>query len=351
MKIDTSGWKRFSIADIFETKKLGKKVQIPTGASVSEKDLKSGNIPRISASNFNNGIIGYFTSSHKNYRVYENFISVSFLGTVFYQESKASLDMKVHCLKPKDHELNTYTATFLVSVLRSEIGKILYDDQISSTSILKLSFMLPAKKYGDFYEPDYKYMQDFMQKIEKKVNDSFLNLQVEPKEIENIDLASWKEFSIDELGFIKYHGKRLKKADRIDGDTPFLTAGKENQGVATYVDSSKLDTYLNAITIDMFGNCFYHRGKYAGDDNIYFLVNHKLSENCKIFIACCINNFCKEKYDFSNQFRQSDLDSLAVLLPSKIQNDNVYEPDYEYMQSFIKNIYKCSKIELNILKF
>ncbi len=177
-KIDTSKWKRFSVADIFETKKTGKRVQVPTGASVGAKDLKKGNVPRITASHSNNGIVGYFNSCHKNYRVYENFISVSFLGAVFYQKSKASLDIKVHCLKPKDCELNTYTAIFLVSVLKNEIGKISYDNQLSSTSILNLSFMLPAIECAQFYKPDFAFMQNFMHGIEKSVNADLVNLQL-----------------------------------------------------------------------------------------------------------------------------------------------------------------------------
>ena len=39
------------------------------------------------------------------------FISVSFLGTVFYHPYKASLDMKVHSLKLKSKELNEYIDT------------------------------------------------------------------------------------------------------------------------------------------------------------------------------------------------------------------------------------------------
>ncbi|MCR2088058.1 restriction endonuclease subunit S [Campylobacter upsaliensis] len=179
MRVDTSKWKKFDISDIFETKKMGNTFQVPTGASVNAKYLKDGNIPRITASNINNGVFGYFTSNHKNYRIYENFISISFLGTIFYQEGKASLDMKVHCLKPKYHELNTYTATFLISILKKEIGTILYNDQISSTSILNLSLTLPAIKCDDkIYKPDFKYMQNFMQEIEKSIDEDLTNLHI-----------------------------------------------------------------------------------------------------------------------------------------------------------------------------
>ena len=45
-----------------------------------------------------------------------------------------------------------------------------------------------------------------------------------------INIDNWKEFAMSDLGFKNYHGKRLKKSDRLEGDIPFITAGKENQG-------------------------------------------------------------------------------------------------------------------------
>ena len=92
MKIYTSGWKEFKLNQIFK---------ITTGACVNKQELEKGKIPRISVKGINNGIQGYFkTINSKNYREEENFISFSFLGTCFYHPYKASLDMKVHCLKP-----------------------------------------------------------------------------------------------------------------------------------------------------------------------------------------------------------------------------------------------------------
>ena len=113
--IDTSTWTKFRVSDIFVTEKHGSGLQVPTGAMMPKKDLEDGGIPRVTVSNFNNGITGYYADSDdKNYRTYQNFISVSFLSTVFYQPDKVSLDMKVHCLKPLNYELNTYSAGYIV---------------------------------------------------------------------------------------------------------------------------------------------------------------------------------------------------------------------------------------------
>lgn len=149
MKMDFAKWKEFKISDVFITNKIKDKLQVPTGASISRSKLTNGNIPRISVTNINNGILGCFEDlKDDNYRVYENFISVSFLGTVFYQKVKSSLDMKVHCLKLKDRDLTTNIALFLVSVIRNSIAKYAYSDQLSSTVLPHLKIFLPTCEDG-----------------------------------------------------------------------------------------------------------------------------------------------------------------------------------------------------------
>jgi hypothetical protein len=167
-KIDVSSWGNFLISDVFETNKKGKSIQVPTGANIQKKDLKDGAIPRITVTGVNNGVFGYFEDipNNDNYRIYENFISVSFLGTVFYQERKASLDMKVHCLKPLCHTLNKYTGEFLVSAILASLKESSYSDQISSTVLPMLSIKLPTDTQG---KPDWQYMEEYMKNIESKV--------------------------------------------------------------------------------------------------------------------------------------------------------------------------------------
>ena len=61
--LNTNLWKTFLIKDLFETKKQGKRIQVPTGASVDKSKLiVDGKIPRITVTNANNRIYGYFDS-------------------------------------------------------------------------------------------------------------------------------------------------------------------------------------------------------------------------------------------------------------------------------------------------
>ena len=161
----------------------------------------------------------------------------------------------------------------------------------------------------------------------------------------SVCIKNWKEYNLKDIGFSVFHGCRQKQADREDGNIPLLTAGKENQGVATYI-GNPLCQYKDSITVDMFGNCFFHKGVYSGDDNIYFFINAKLNDYIKIFIASVINKQNSTLYDFNSQFRQPQADTLTVLLPSKTNNT----PDWEYMESYMKNIMQESEKQLENLQ-
>lgn len=174
-KIDISKWGKYKVEDLFETVGPAGRKRVPTGGMIKKTDLVNGDIPRITVSGENNGVLGYFGNiDSSNYRIYENFISVSFLGTVFYHPGKASLDMKVHCLKPLNIALDLMTAQFLVTVLRKKISNFEYNDQLSSTVLPNLEIELPTTPNG---KPDWIYMKNYMLSIVEQSKISLSNLR------------------------------------------------------------------------------------------------------------------------------------------------------------------------------
>lgn len=163
LNLNNIKWKTFKIYEIFETESKGNKKQIPTGCYVPKRDLKeNGNIPRITVTDLNNGVFGYYDyigNKPNDYRVFTNFISVSFLGSMFYQKDNASLDMKVHCLKIKGKELNENIALFLISCIKSSLQYSSYGDQVSSTVLPYLEFLLPIDKEEN---PNWDFMNNYL---------------------------------------------------------------------------------------------------------------------------------------------------------------------------------------------
>lgn len=158
MNLMDKEWKEFKCEDIFD---------IYTGASIPVKDLIDGDIPRITASETNNGVIGYYKKMDiKNYRELNNFISVSFLGGVFYQPYTASLDMKIHAVKLKDREFNKSLGNFLVRVIKQTVSRFTYGDQLSSKDLPRQKILLPVDDEG---KPDYEFMESYMKEKENKM--------------------------------------------------------------------------------------------------------------------------------------------------------------------------------------
>lgn len=150
----------------------------------------------------------------------------------------------------------------------------------------------------------------------------------------------WKEFELSgENGiFQNFHGKRLVKENRIGGAIPLLTAGESNQGVSDFISNQELERYSDCISIDMFGNAFYHEYVCCGDDNIYFFINNEISKEAKLFIVTCINNN-KSKYSYGKQFRQRNADTTRIMLPI----NKFGEPDFEFMERYVKYIATSKK--------
>lgn len=335
--IDTSTWTKFKVSDIFVTKKHGSSLQVPTGAMMSKKDLEDGDTPRVTVSNYNNGITGYYADSdNKNYRTYENFISVSFLGTVFYQPKKVSLDMKVHCLKPLDYELNVYSAGYIVSIIRKAISNFAYSDQLSSTVLAELEFALPATSDG---QPDWDYMESYMKAVMEESEKSLENLKKADDTKHLIDVSGWGEFQITDLFDMSLPKGDLQVKKVEDGDIPLITPSNFNNGMLQRISEKSPSTLYDkgSLTVDMFGNAYFQEEDFFvtahGHVNV-LLPKTDLNVYTGTFLASTIRAMFFDKYGFNEMCTLKVLKAESIKLPIT----STGEPDWQYMEDYMKQI-------------
>lgn len=148
--------------------------------------------------------------------------------------------------------------------------------------------------------------------------------------MQSLDEKEWKPIPLSDL-YMNGHGKRLTKENRISGNKPLLTAGESNNGVAEFISNKDMPEHSDFISVDMFGNAFFHPYKATGDDNIYFFENKDLSDDIKIFT--CVNiekQACK--FSYGKQFRQPNADGLKIMLPVTDSG----EPDCAYMAEYAR---------------
>lgn len=338
-KIDCKEWHLFKIYDVFETEYVGKQIQVPTGAYVSKKELKEGLTPRITVSGISNGIVGYYDCSDKNYRVFENFISVSFLGTVFYQKSKASLDMKVHCLKPKNIILNEKLAFFLATIIRKMIMESKYSDQISSTVLPNIDILLPSlTDENGRYTPDWEYMENYIDKIEQLAQQKFNTIKHIKKEKHKIDSQKWAEFKVGDLfpKIIKPNVLHSREIIQDSDGIPYVVRSKFNNGIKCYAKqtSNMKPSPSGTVTFGAENATFFYQSKdYISGRDIYYIDTTQYSKKMCFFIISCLKTL-SNKYSYNYGMFPDLLKEDIIKLPV----DEKGNPDWKYMEEYISNI-------------
>ena len=352
MQVNTSNWHAFKISDIFETQSKGKKLQVPTGANVPVKDLvENGSTPRITATGINNGIYGFYDycgNKQKDYRVFNNFISVSFLGTVFYQENEASLDMKIHCLKPKDVTLNKYTGHFLVSAIKSSLKKSSYADQISSTVLPLMVINLPVDDKGN---PDWKYMEQYIKNFEVKANTKINNLQdIKKYNRHKINITNWTKYHLYDIElFYIDAGTKMDKVKMTDNNPTinFVGRANNNNGVTMCVDRTDDVPYkAGYMTLSLggeyLGSCFIQDKEFYTSQNVVVLIpKWDMPDTIKQFIAASVFKEARSHYKaFDDELNRHIKTDFSFYLPT-VNN----HPDWEYMDNYMKRL----EVKANII--
>ena len=160
--------------------------------------------------------------------------------------------------------------------------------------------------------------------------DKFVN---EIKQIEKININNWKEFKIKDL-FECNTAKQLLKVEQ--GNFPYITRSGFNNGLTKFVKRVKDKVNEeNCITIGAEGFfAFYQEEKFMAGNKIYVLRHKKLNKLNGLFI-CSVLNSIVNKYSYNNA---RILDKIRNEI-HKFPVDDKGEPDWDFMEKYIKKMY------------
>lgn len=329
-------YKEFRVGDLMDMK---------SGKRVTKKKQIKGDIPYVTAVSTNNGIDSYIGNPPF---VVNNVITMSFLGDGFYHPYDVSFKDGTYGFKLKEEgkesrEVYLYLLT-QIKKQGSQLGD--YSNGLRGNQIVEFIIQLPVKTLEDT-EPDWEYMEEYIKQKELTYIDK-LNLEFEKKKEQLIELIGEESgyINIDDLPTAKfkvkdlydniYRGKRITKNDRVKGDIPLVTAGKEALGISEYIKGHTTQGVSNTITIDMFGNVFYRDYPYYMDDNIIVLHNEDISKENNLYIASTLNCL-KEEYSYASQFRMKSLESVKIELPINPEVSEIV-PDWKTMEDYVNGI-------------
>ncbi|MGI9461665.1 MAG: restriction endonuclease subunit S [Alphaproteobacteria bacterium] len=290
-------------------------------------DIVKNGIPFVSRTGKNNGVIAFVEKIEGQAINPANTISVAASGSSvcssFYHPYEYYSGFHVFILSPKNKKMSVKEMLFYCLIIKSNAYRYNYGRQLNKT--------LPYLKVPDVNNiPDYvkNATMPSMPKDNKMIGNKI-----------NLYATQWKTFVIKEL-FNVVHGERLTKPNRYQSDEniPLLTAKSLNNGAAECISfedfKNEKKCYFDKITIDMFGNCFYHPYRYFADDNVFTLLpKHSQNKYSSIFLLSILDRL-KYKFSFGRQLRFYNFLNEKISLPS-LKNG---EPDWQFMENYIKSL-------------
>lgn len=189
--------------------------------------------------------------------------------------------------------------------------------------------------------PDWKFMEEYIKSLHCKP----ITTKKETHLLTDINTQNWKEFRISNLFDVVLSKGDIKFDDVEKGDIPLVSSGETNNGIVGYISNDgdgKAEMFDgNLITVDMFCNAFYQKEPFYavshGRVNI-LLPKFKLTAYIAMFICALIKN---EQYKFSygRAVYSTVCEDIEIKLPAILNpQTNKYEPDWQFMENYIKSL-------------
>lgn len=335
LKIEDREWKDFFIEEVAE---------INSGRDIYEAERISGNTPYVSSSSVNNGICHFI--SNTNETLESNCISVNRNGSVgyaFYHPYKALYSNDCRKLRPKQQ--NKYVAIFIAIQITAQKNKYSYGYKMGTGRLKRQKIMLPIDNDG---KPDYVFMEQYIKERELQIVQKYIkyigNIAQNGGVIQSLDSRDWKEFYLHEIFTTIQRGKRLKTADHINGNIPYVSSSAMNNGVDNFIgNDGKVRKFNDCLTLansGSVGTTFYHSYEFIASDHVTELKSSRLNKYSYLFIAAIVQRL-EEKYSFNREINDTRINKEKILLPVD-ENGN---PDYDFMEQYAKHIMNELKLQ------
>ena len=166
-----------------------------------------------------------------------------------------------------------------------------------------------------------------------------------------IDIASWQEYKISDLFLDLERGKCPIFRNMAPGRVPVIAASMYNQGITGYYDiqpkySNKITVSLNGVGSGYFS---FHPYPFSANSDCGILHEKiKLSRHTALYL-CGVLNRIGEKYGYGEKVTKDKLFKESIKLPSKLNTQGKYEPDWQYMERYIDALENVIKNNVNTL--
>lgn len=348
-KLNGVKWGEYKLGDLFDVLSYKKRFDA-NKVTLVEK----GGFPYIVRQSYNNGQKGCINEDVKYLNVGNTISFGQDTATMFYQKVPYFTGDKIKILYPRDSRFSKDNSQFFLACMRQSFKNFSWGSQSFSINVIgNQSIYLPQTSTGEI---DFAFMENFVHGLEESrirelkaylkatgltdytLTDSDKNV------LENINNLDWKEYSIVNVFNVKNTHNILSSEITPDsGNTPYLCASAENNGVSSYIS---YDTRLLER-----GNCIFIGGKtfvvsYQSTD-FFSNDSHNLALYIKqgtptrlllLALATCVNKSLCHQYTWGDSVSKAKIKTDKITLPSTSEG----KPDWATMETIISAVQKLA---------
>lgn len=328
IKLTHRKWKTFRLYDVFNHSRGKRQV---------EKSRIDGSIPYYSATQSNNGLTDFI--SNPGFTVNTNAIIYSTFGDAYYVESGFSASDEITVLT--NPNLNKYIGLFICRLIQQNKSRYSFGRKAFSNKIGKDKIMLPVT-IEDESKPDWDFMESYSKERYEEKETTYQEYvkkiikQLEYREIVSLEEKNWKDFFLTDLFMTIQRGKRLTRNSQIEGYTPYISSSSFNNGIDNFVSNrERARVFSDCLTVANSGSVgasFYQPYEFVASDHVTHLKNKAMNKYIYLFIAT-ITSRLSNKYNFNREISDKRMSREKVMLPV----NNKDEPDFAYMEQYVKN--------------
>ena len=198
---------------------------------------------------------------------------------------------------------------------------------------------LPVTEDGT---PDYDYMENHIRAVEEKILQHYRDFvqTVDAAQVQPLNEKSWRAFLVGDL--FRLETGKCSQANRLQHDAqgiPYIGATNRNNGVVSFVRPvEKLIQRGNCIAFikqgeGSVGYSVYKAEDFIASTSVALGYADFLNRYVGIFITT-IADKVRGRYSYNYPRSETRLKNERLMLPV----NDAGEPDFEYMENYIKKI-------------
>ncbi|MGX3095659.1 restriction endonuclease subunit S [Ursidibacter sp. B-7004-1] len=152
---------------------------------------------------------------------------------------------------------------------------------------------------------------------------------------QNLNKVKWSVFEIEDICEI-LSGQDIYERERIDGNTPYITATANQNGIGYFVANSNVTLEENCISVNRNGSvgyAFFHPYPALFGNDTRKLRPKFSDKYVSLFITKCIEKQ-RIKYGYGYKMGTARLKKQKILLPIT----TAQQPDWAYMSNYMQQI-------------